>query len=303
MRLTFSRVGRSGRTATTFREKWARNPDLAFRQTLDEGSEIFKWIVERNGFGDAEGLRRFLAPKRRILDAGCGNGRVTALLRAYADPEAEIVAFDLTAADVARANLDGAERVTVLEGDLLGDLSGLGSFDFVYCQEVLHHTEDPERAFRNLTGLLAPDGEIAIYVYRRKAPVREFTDDYVRDRISELDYDEAMEQCRAIAELGRALAELGVTVRVPAIEVLGMEAGEYDVQRLVYHHFMKCFWNDELDREGNAAVNFDWYHPQLSSRHTLEECRGWFANAGLELRHELQDPYGITMRAIRRASR
>jgi SAM-dependent methyltransferase len=287
---------REGQTATTFREKWTRNPDLAFRQTLDEGSEIFRWILGRNGFETPADLTAFLAPKRHILDAGCGNGRVTALLDRYAPREAELVAIDLTAADVARANLEGAERITVHEADLLGDLSRLGSFDFIYCQEVLHHTGDPEGGLRNLAGLLEPGGELAIYVYRQKAPVREFTDDHVRDRISELPYERAMEQCRNIAELGRELSSLGATVTVPDIEVLGIEAGEYDVQRLVYHFFMKCFWNDELDAEANAAINFDWYHPQLCSRHTLDECRDWFSRAGLEVTWEHVDPYGITVR-------
>ena len=74
--------------------------------------------------------------------------------------------------------------------------------------------------------------------------------------------------------------------------MLGIEAGEYDVQRLVYHHFMKCFWSEELDAEANAAVNFDWYHPQLSSRHTIDQCRKWFADAGLEVEHEHEDPTG-----------
>jgi len=290
---------REGQTATTFREKWANNPDLAFRQTLDEGSEIHRWILGRNGFEGPRELTEFLAGKRRVLDAGCGNGRVTALLDRHAPPEAEIVAFDLTAADVARANLEDVERVTVHELDLLGDLSELGRFDFVYCQEVLHHTGDPEGGLRNLAGLLAPGGELAIYVYRRKAPVREFTDDYVRDRLSELPYEEAMEQCRAIARLGKELSEVGATVSVPDIEALGIEAGDYDVQRLVYHFFMKCFWNDELDAEANAAINFDWYHPQLCSRHTLEECRDWFAGAGLEVTWEHVDPYGITVRGRR----
>jgi SAM-dependent methyltransferase len=292
---------REGQTATTFREKWTRNPDLAFRQTLDESSEIFRWILGRNGFETPADLTAFLAGKRRILDAGCGNGRVTALLERYAAPEAQLVAIDLTAADVARANLEGAERISVHEADLLGDLSGLGSFDFIYCQEVLHHTGDPEGGLRNLAGLLEPGGELAIYVYRQKAPIREFTDDYVRDRISELPYEQAMEQCRAIAELGRELSALGVTVTVPDIELLGIEAGEYDVQRLVYHFFMKCFWNDELDAEANAAINFDWYHPQLCSRHTLDECRDWFARAGLEVTWEHVDPYGITVRGRRPA--
>ncbi len=33
-----------------------------------------------------------------------------------------------------------------------------------------------------LVPLLAPGGELMFYVYRRKAPIREFTDDYVRER-------------------------------------------------------------------------------------------------------------------------
>ena len=295
-------MDRQGRTATTFREKWSRNPDLAFSQTQDESSEIFRWILGRNGFDTSAELRAFLADKKRILDAGCGNGRVTALLRRHAPREAEIVSMDLTAADVARANLEGAERVTVLERDILGDLSDLGGFDFIYCQEVLHHISDPEEGFRNLAGLLAPGGELAIYVYRRKAPVREFTDDYVRERTSELPYDKAMDECRRIAALGKALSDLNVRVQVPTIEVLGIEEGEYDVQRLIYNSFMKCFWSDELDAEANAAINFDWYHPQLCSRHTLEECREWLSRAGLASTWEHVDHYGITVRGERSES-
>jgi SAM-dependent methyltransferase len=286
-------------TARTFSEKWTRNPDLAFAQTLDERSEIARWILTRNGFESGKDLAAYLSDKRRILDAGCGNGRVTALLQRYAPDATEVVGVDLTAADVARQNLAGLSNVSVHEGDLLGDLSGLGEFDFIYCQEVLHHTADPEKGLVNLASQLAPGGEIAVYVYRRKAPVREFTDDYLRNRMTTLPYDEAMEVCRRIAELGRALSDLRATVRVPAIEPLEIEEGEYDIQRFVYHFFMKCFWNDELDPEANAAINYDWYHPEISSRHIAEEVREWFDAAGLEIVHEHVDQYGITMRGVR----
>ena len=292
---------RAAGTAKTFSDKWGQNPDLAFAQTVDENAEIGRWILERNGWSDGEGLAAYLAGKRRILDAGCGNGRVTALLQRRAPAESEIVGVDLTAADVARENLADLPNVTVREGDLLGDLSDLGEFDFIYCQEVLHHTPDPRGGLVNLASRLAPGGEIAIYVYRRKAPIREFTDDFIRERIRDMPYEQAMEVCRNIAELGRALSELKATVDVPSIEPLEIEAGEYDVQRLVYHFFMKCFWSDELDAEGNAAINYDWYHPDVASRQTVEEVREWFADAGLEVVHENVDHYGITMRG-RRAS-
>jgi SAM-dependent methyltransferase len=287
-------------TRTSFDDKWRHNEKLAFEETLREGSEINHWILSRNGFENGAALGAFLASRKRILDAGCGNGRVTALLREHSAPEhTQIVAVDLVAADVAQRNLAGYTNIEVRAGDLLGDLSELGRFDFVYCQEVLHHTANPEQAFCNVAALLEPGGEIAIYVYRRKAPVREFVDDYVRGRISSLSYDEAIKACEDITALGKTLAELKAEVEVPAVPVLEIPAGRFDLQRFVYHFFMKCFWNRDLSFQANAAINYDWYHPQLCSRHTLPEVREWFARAGLRILHEHVDFYGITIRGVR----
>lgn len=290
-------------TEKSFKDKWDNNPSLAFETTTTEGSDIYRWILERNGFADAAAFGAFLAGKRRVLDAGCGNGRVTALLRRLSSAErTEVVGIDLVAANVARENLAGERNVRFEKRDLLGDLSGLGKFDFIYCQEVLHHTADPVKAFRNLCALLEPGGEIAIYVYKKKAPGREYADDFIRDRIAHLPYEEAREVCRQITELGRALAENGTKVKVPAVEMLGIEAGEYDVQRFIYHFFAKCFWSPELSFDDNVAINYDWYHPQLCSRHTPPEIERWFHDAGLEIVHRHVDFYGITVRGRRKAS-
>ena len=54
-----------------------------------------------------------------------------------------------------------------------------------------------------------------------------------------------------------------------------------------------------MTEEDNTAINYDWYHPQLCSRHTPEEIEGWFVDAELEIIHSLTDPYGITMRGKR----
>lgn len=285
-------------TPRSFREKWENNADLAFKATLNPASEVHRWILGRNGFATDEALAKHLSSRRRILDAGCGNGRVTALLRQLAPPATEVVGVDLVGAEVARRNLSGLPNLRVETADLLADLSWLGSFDFIYCQEVLHHTADPRRAFLNLTRLLEFGGEIAIYVYRQKAPVREFTDDFVRDRIAEMSYEQAMAVCRTITELGRALSSVESTIRVPDIPMLGIEAGEYPVQRFIYHFFCKCFWNAELGYEASAAINYDWYHPQTATRHTLDEVRAWFVDAKIAVVHECVDPYGITVRGV-----
>ena len=51
-------------TAKSFSDKWHKNAGLAFANTLDPNSDIFKWITERNGFKSGEELRAFLAPKK-----------------------------------------------------------------------------------------------------------------------------------------------------------------------------------------------------------------------------------------------
>lgn len=287
-------------TAKSFRDKWEQNKDLAFSETLREGSDIFNWILNRNGFTNLDGFKDWLNGRHNILDAGCGNGRVTALLRKYAPSAVEITGIDLSSADVARANLADHEKVTIRQMDLLGDLSDIGPFDLIYCQEVLHHTANPRASFLNLAGRLAENGEIAIYVYKIKAPLREYADDYIRNKVSTMPYDKAMITMRQLTELGRILHGVNQKITVPEIEVLGIESGEYDLQRFLYHFFLKCFWNPALNFEENAAINYDWYHPQISTRHTLEEVESWFVAAGLDVIHRHVDHYGITMRGKRR---
>jgi hypothetical protein len=144
--------------------------------------------------------------------------------------------------------------------------------------------------------LLSAEGEIASYVYKQKAPVRKFVDDYLRTHISQLTYEQTMQACMQITELGRLLTEQGVTIQVPDVDLLEIKAGEYPLQRFIYHFFMQCFWNPELSSHENAIINSDWYHPQLSLRHTLAEVKAWFLENNLTITHEFVDFYDITVR-------
>jgi SAM-dependent methyltransferase len=291
-----------GNTPQSFFDKWSKNANAFYAETLREGSDTQQWILQRNGYLSPQAWATRLASCARVLDAGCGNGRVTALLRQLAPVQTEVVGIDLVAADVARQNFEGAPNMRFETRDLVRDVSGIGHFDYIYCQEVLHHTADPEKAFHNLCGILRPGGEIAIYVYRQKAPAREYVDDYVRSQISDLPYEQAMEQCRQITAFGRALTEAGIKVTVPKVEILGVEGGEYDVQRLIYHFFAKCYWNPDLSEHENVLVNYDWYHPQVATRHTLPEVERWFEKAGLTIEHRCIDHYGITVQGRKGSS-
>jgi SAM-dependent methyltransferase len=288
------------KTKNSFHDKWHKNKDLAFENTLKENSEIQNWILNRNGFENLESFKSYLAKTHRILDAGCGNGRITALLRAITDfKQCEIVGIDLVAHKVAKDNLKEKTNVKFYAKDLLEDLSVLGKFDFIYCQEVLHHTSDPELGFKNLCRLLESNGEIAIYVYKTKAPIREFVDDYIRDNIKNLPYEEAMEVCDQITEFGKQLSNQNIKIKVPNLDILKIKEGEYDLQRFMYHFFLKCFWNNDLEFNDNSVINYDWYHPEICFRYDIKEVENWFKSENLKIIHSYEDFYGITIRGVK----
>jgi len=298
-----SKLNQEKKTKKTFKDKWENNPDLAFSETLNEKSEIFNWILNRNGFKNVKEFEKYLSNKTRILDAGCGNGRVTALLRKYSDAnKTEIVAADLVPVKIAQKNLKHYhldQNIRFIQADLMKSLKKLGKFDFIYCQEVLHHTKNPKKAFSNLVEILTPKGEIAIYVYKKKSPAREYIDDYIRARISHLSYKDAIKVCEQITDFGKALSEPKLKITIPAVDILDIQAGEFDLQRFIYYFFMKCFWNKNLTFQENVAINFDWYHPELCARYTLGEVRKWFVDSNLMIIQECVDAYGITMRGKR----
>ena len=67
-------------TENSFRDKWEMNSNFFLKDVLQDGSNTQNWILNRNSFLNLSEFKKFLSKKKRILDAGCGNGRVTALL-------------------------------------------------------------------------------------------------------------------------------------------------------------------------------------------------------------------------------
>ena len=213
-----------------------------------------------------------------------------------------MVGVDISEAiDVALDRLGSYPGTSFVQADILQLPFKPASFDAIISEGVLHHTPSTERAFRSLVPLLRPGGELMIYVYRKKSPVREFTDDYVRDLLQPMAPSDAWAALRPLTQLGKALAELDAEIDVPEdIELLGIPAGRHDVQRLIYWHFAKLFWNDALTFEENNHLNFDWYAPRYAHRHTEDEVRGWFESENLEVTHLDAQEAGFTFRGTRK---
>lgn len=281
-------------TVRSFRQKWGKH------NYYREHTRRFytEWYLQRYGFVDEPGLRRFLEEKQFVLDAGTGSGRDALNF-------AELSRAIVFGVDTAREALEVArkgvshQRVGFVRADVARLPFPDGFFDFINCDQVIHHTPDPRGTFEHLKTKLRPGGTICVYVYKKKADVREFVDDHVRAQISDLPVEEALAICEGFTRLGKTLADLKATIEIEKdIPVLGIRRGRYDLQRFIHWNVMKCFWNDEFDFFTNNIVNFDWYHPEYCFRFEPEEFRAWF-DSGWDIQAwDVQDA-GISCRAIK----
>lgn len=287
-------VGRDEATIKTFGVKWSSWAKMLFDFDSAQDSGILDWILTRNGWAHLSDLEDFLAGKESILDAGCGNGRVTALLSSCSQDSARISAWDINES-AAQDNLKHDLKITVEHVDLSAEQLPDRKFDFIYCQEVLHHLPSPSDSFRRLSEKLLPGGVFAVYVYGIKHPFREFSDEWVRNVFQDLPPESQIGVSNSISRLGEQLSSIDKLLFIDGLEPLGIPAGKYPVQKFFYDYFFKCFWNGHLGDSGSTAVNFDWFGPALASKHTLREVEGWFTECNLEVIHRAQDEYGITV--------
>lgn len=279
-------------TVQSFDQKWARH-----RYYREHTRRFYTdWYLQRYGFKDFSGLKRFLADKKLILDAGTGAGRDAANFAEHSDAIVYAVDTSRDALQIAAEELKNP-RIGFVHADLHRLPFRDAFFDFINCDQVIHHTPDPRAAFGCLAKKLKTNGVICCYVYKKKAALREFADNHVRSQLSKLPIDDALKACEAITRLGQSLAALNVTLEVEEdIDVLGIKKGKLDLQRFVHWNLLKCFWNDEFDFFTNNIINFDWYHPEHCHRFEPEEFRAWF-DSGWEIEAwDVQDA-GMSCRA------
>jgi SAM-dependent methyltransferase len=101
---------------------------------------------------------RSLPPVGEALDLGCGDGRLTELLRARAVTGADVSPVAL---ERARRRLPGDARVVELDPDAPLPLPD-SAFDLVLCAETLEHVRDVQLLLSEARRVLRPGGRLAV---------------------------------------------------------------------------------------------------------------------------------------------
>lgn len=299
LRVSRAASGAQAQTSSMFGYKWGRRDTYESEAVR---SQARAWLVER--YGDPAGMgwlfERTVPPI--LIDAGCGAGFSALALFGNLLGRVRYVGVEISEAiDVAAKRFAEHEvAARFVQSDLMTAPLREASVDAIFSEGVLHHTDSTRAAILRLARALRPGGRFMFYVYRRKGPIREFTDDHIRERLQGMPPDAAWEAMMPLTRLGKVLGDLDIEIDVPeAIELLDIPAGKMNLQRFFYWHVMKAFHRPDMTLDEMNHINFDWYAPRNAHRQSPEDVRAWCAEARLTIERERVEPAGITIIAQR----
>lgn len=279
---------KQSQTNEAFSDKWGKYDKSSEKDGLYEMQK--RWYLNLYGFGTEDALASFLKTRKTVFDAGCGLGYKAAWFAKLA-PETLVIGMDFSdAAGQAAHNYSSLPNLFFIKGDIASTPFLDASIDYVSCDQVIMHTQNPDNVFAELTRITGNDGgEFACYFYAKKALPRELLDDFFRSRCIEMSSEQLWEMSAQLTELGKRLSELKVSFEAPDIPALGVKGGHYDIQRFLYWNFLKCFWNEDLGPETSLVTNYDWYSPSNARRYSKEEVLALVEKHELRINHFHQE--------------
>lgn len=289
-------------TEDTFGFKWKKTDTY---ESAHVQKEWQRWLLEKYFSGELSSLDNLLmGGRKKILDAGCGGGVSASLLFGNRLNEHNYLGVDIS--DSIEVAAQRFQSLGLSGKFLQSDLNTIpieyGSFDIIFSEGVLHHTDSVEDSLISLSKRLKDGGHFLFYVYAKKAPLREYSDDYIREYISSMTNEEAWEALMPLTEFGKLLGDLDIEIDIKTpIPLLGIEKGVYNLQRLIYYKFFKAYYQKEYSLDEMNHINFDWFRPKNCYRHTPEQIEIYCKKSNLEIKKMNVEESGITVIAQKRS--
>ena len=196
----------------------------------------------------------------RVLDAGCGGGRYSKIC---GESGAVVIGADHTrAVDKSRQLCVHLRDVNFVQADLKQLPLEKASFDFVFSIGVMHHDANTRAVFEAVAKMVKPGGRYSVWLYRRNQWWQELINTGLRALTSRLPAAVLMPFCHLGAILGST-----PLVNRTLNKVVNFSA--------------------HPSYENRVCDTFDWWAPRFQYHHTVDELRGWFAEAGFSQLKEL----------------
>ena len=234
--------------------------------------------------------------KPLILDAGCGNGQTGMLFFEDFIPKVRYLAVDISdAVNIASKKLNkGKIKNFCIQCDLNNIPIKDNSVDIVFCPHVLQHTDNIKNSVFSLFKHLKDGGVAFLYCTKPSKPIRQLSDNFLRDSISKLPADKAFEQLSSLTKLGRSLSAIKEELVVEeGIELLGIEPGRYAIQTFIFDFLLRAYFRQEMSFDLNKIYNLDWFGPKnyhgINGKEFVAVCR----DAGFEIL-QFNEQFGST---------
>lgn len=178
-----------------------------------------------------------------VVDVGCGTGQLACFLslRPRTVLGVDFSRNSLSKGQALKERL-GLENLSFQWGDVLNLEVQDASFDYVFCNGVLHHTSNPKRGFSHLARIVKPGGYVVVGLYNTYGRLV-----HSSIRLASIKF----------GGLGKPVADWGVR------HMLGKQYEEFDVDK------RRTWWADQFD------------HPH-ESVHSVGEVLSWFREYGLQ---------------------
>jgi SAM-dependent methyltransferase len=149
-------------------------PNAAERRRWNDPEWVLRWLTrERLTDFTTGALLTHLAPvpDERVLEIGCGTGRLSSVLAQTLGDGGSVVGVDLSEPLVGlareRAAAAGLANATFVVGDAQVDAVPGGPFDAATSQFGVMFFDDPRAAFANLATHVVEDGRLAFATWQR----------------------------------------------------------------------------------------------------------------------------------------